>query len=118
MGIGLFGLTMSAADSQSAFTAENWRLLRSFNFYRLAIALAAAALAFSGETVPPFGAGGPQLFKAASLAYVGAAFLSIAANYRRWPDFETQATFLAFVDIALLTLLMHASQGLESGVGL
>ena len=118
MGIGLFGLTMSAADSQSAFTAENWRLLRSFNFYRLAIALAAAALAFSGETVPPFGAGGPQLFKAASLAYVGAAFLSIAANYRRWPDFETQATFLAFVDIVLLTLLMHASQGLESGVGL
>ena len=118
MGAGLFGLTMSAADSQSAFTAENWRLLRYFNFYRLTIALAAAALAFSGETIPPFGAGGPQMFKAASLAYVGAAFLSIAANYRRWPDFETQATVLAFADIILLTLLMHTSQGLESGVGL
>src|SRR4030067_43844 len=118
MGTRFIGLTMSAADSQSAFTAENWRLLRSFNFYRLAIALAAVALAFSAETIPPFGASGPQLFKTASLVYVGVAFLSIAAIYRRWPDFETQATFLAFVDIVLLTLLMHASQGLESGVGL
>ena len=118
MGNGLFGMAMSAADSQSAFTAENWRLLRSFNFYRLAIALAAAALALSGEIIPPFGAAGPQLFKAASLVYVGTALLFTAAIYRRWPDFETQATFLVFADIILLTLLMHASQGLESGVGL
>jgi two-component system, NtrC family, sensor histidine kinase PilS len=118
MGTGLFGLTMSAADSQSAFTAENWRLLRSFNFYRLAIALAAMALAFSGETIPPFGASGPHMFKVAGLVYVGVALFSIAAIYRHWPDFETQATLLAFADIVLLTLLMHTSQGLESGVGL
>jgi len=118
MGTRLFGLSMSAADSQTAFTAENWRLLRSFNFYRLAIALAAAVLALSGETVPPFGDSGPQMFKAAGLTYLGVALFSAAAIYRRWPDFETLATFLAFVDIILLTLLMHASQGLESGLGL
>ncbi len=118
MGTRLFGLSMSAADSQSAFTAENWRLLRSFNFYRLAIALAAAALAFSGEIIPPFGAGGPQLFKTASLTYISIAILFAVAIYRHWPDFETQVTILAFADIVMLTLLMHASQGLESGVGL
>ena len=87
MGTRLFGLSMSAADSQSAFTAENWRLLRSFNFYRLAIALAAVTLAFSGEIIPPFGAGGPQLFKATSLVYISTALLFTAAIYRRWPDF-------------------------------
>jgi two-component system sensor histidine kinase PilS (NtrC family) len=118
MGARLFGLSMSAADSQSAFTAENWRLLRSFNFYRLAIALAATVLAYSGEVIPPFGAGGPQLFKMASLVYLATALLFTAAIHRRWPGFENQATFLAFADIVLLTLLMHASQGLESGVGL
>lgn len=118
MGTRLFGLSMSPADSQSAFTAENWRLLRSLNFYRLAIALAAVALAFSGEIVPPFGASGPQMFKMVGLIYAGMSFVSMATIYRRWPDFETQASFLAFVDIVLLTLLMHASQGLESGVGL
>ncbi len=118
MGTGLFGLVMSTADSQSAFTAENWRILRSFNFYRLGIAIAAVALAYSGETIPPFGTTSPALFSIASLVYTGIALLSVIAIYRRWPDFETQATFLAFVDIVLLTLLMHASQGLESGVGL
>jgi two-component system, NtrC family, sensor histidine kinase PilS len=118
MGTRLFGLAMSAADSQSAYMAENWRILRSFNLYRLGIALAAAALAFSGEIIPPFGTVSPQLFKAAGLVYVGIALLSIPAHYRRWPGFETQATFLALADIILLTLLMHASQGLESGVGL
>ncbi len=118
MGTRLFGLSMSPADSQSAFTAENWRLLRSLNFYRLAIALSAVALAFSGEIIPPFGVSGPQMFKAVSLTYMGMAFVCMAAIYRRWPDFETQASFLAFADIVLLTLLMHTSQGLESGVGL
>jgi two-component system sensor histidine kinase PilS (NtrC family) len=118
MGTGLFGLVMSTTESQSAFTAENWRQLRSFNFYRLAIAFAAAALAYSGETIPPFGASVPTLFNSASLVYSGVALFFIIANYRRWPNFEAQATFLAFIDIVLLTLLMHASQGLESGLGL
>ena len=118
MGTGLFGLVMSAADSQSTFTAENWRVLRSFNFYRLGIALAAVTLAFSGETIPPFGTASPALFKVAGLLYAGYALLSSIAIYRRWPDFEIQATLLAFVDIILLTVLMHASQGLESGIGL
>ena len=118
MGTGFFGLTISTTESQSAFTAENWRLMRSFNFYRLGIALAAAALAFSGESIPPFGTTAPQMFKVTSVLYLGIALLSIIAIYKRWPDFETQATFFAFVDILILTLLMHASQGLESGVGL
>ena len=118
MGIGILGSAMSAADSQTAFTAENWKLLRSFNFYRLAIALAAAGLALSGETIAPFGATAPRLFQAAALLYALIALLSMASIWRRWPDFETQATFLAFADIALLTLLMHASQGMDSGVGL
>lgn len=118
MGKSLFGLVMSAADSQSAFSAENWRLLRSFNFYRLGIALAAVSLAYSGETIPPFGSDSPGLFKITSTLYTGLALLFIFSISRRWPDFESQATILAFVDIALLTVLMHASQGLESGVGL
>ena len=118
MGIGLFGSAITAADSQTAFTAENWKLLRSFNFYRLAIALAAATLAFSGETIIPFGSAAPHLFSGAALVYVVVALLSIISIWRRWPDFENQATFLAFADITLLTLLMHASQGMESGVGL
>ena len=118
MGTGFFGSRMSAADSQTAFTAENWKLLRSFNFYRIGIALAALSLTLSAENIAPFGAAAPRLFQFTALIYLGTALLAGVSAWRRWPDFETQASFLAFTDIVLLTLLMHASQGLESGVGL
>ena len=118
MGTGFFGSSMSAADSQTAFSAENWKLLRSFNYYRMGIALAALSLTLSAENIAPFGAAAPRLFQFTALIYLGTALLAGVSAWRRWPDFETQASFLAFTDIALLTLLMHASQGLESGVGL
>lgn len=118
MGSGFFSAAMSAAESQSAFTAENWKLLRFFNFYRLILAVVAAALVLSGHTIPPFGSSAPHLFEVAGLVYAGIALAAIFTIHRRWPTFENQATFLAFADIILLTLLMHASQGLESGMGL
>src|SRR5204863_9187497 len=45
---------------------------------------------------------------------LGAVFAS------RWqkPDFDTQVGMLAFADVAILTLLMRASGGLSSGLGL
>ena len=115
---GFFSAAMFTKESQPDYTAENWRLLRSFNFYRLLIAAAAVALAFSGISIPPFGAAAPRLFEVSAILYAGIALLALVAIQRRWPGFESQATFLAFVDIALLTLLMHASLGLESGIGL
>jgi two-component system sensor histidine kinase PilS (NtrC family) len=118
MGSGFFSAAMFTKESQSDYTAGNWRLLRSFNFYRLLIAVAAVALAISGTSIPPFGASAPRLFEITGFIYIGVAILAIVVIQRRWMDFESQATFLAFVDIALLTLLMHASTGLESGIGL
>ncbi len=118
MGRGLLSAVMSAQESASAFTAQNWKLLRGFNFYRLFIAALAAGLALSGESVAPFGTAAPQLFEYAALVYLGLSSLAFLTIYRRQPDFESQATVLAFGDIILITLLMHASAGIESGVGL
>jgi two-component system sensor histidine kinase PilS (NtrC family) len=118
MGRGLLSAVMSAQDSASAFATENWKLLRSLNVYRLFIALLAAGLAFSGQSIPPFGESSPRLFANASLIYVGLAVLAFVTIHRRQPDFETHATVLAFGDILLLTLLMHASTGMDSGIGL
>lgn len=118
MGSGFFKSAMSAQESATAFSTENWRLLRSFNIFRLLLAMAAIGLAFGGESIPPFGTSAPHLFAYSGVLYAGIALVFFLAIYRRWPAFETQATFLAFADIVLLTLLMHASQGLESGMGL
>ena len=108
----------SAAETQSAIIAEDWKLLRYFSFYRLVVALTAALYAVSGETISPFGESDPQLFLIASLIYAGLALANLETLRRRWPDFETQAPFLAFADVTLLTMLMHASSGLSSGLGL
>ncbi|MHB8455434.1 MAG: sensor histidine kinase [Acidiferrobacterales bacterium] len=114
----IFGIGMSAAESQSAVAAENWKLLRYFNFYRALIACAAAAYALSHARIPPFGESDPQLFFGTSLIYAALAITGIITAWRRWPGFETQAGLFSFLDITLLTLLLHASTGLGSGLGL
>lgn len=106
---------MGAADSRAAL---NWSLLRYFMFYRLAIALPAAALALSGISFPPFGESGPQTFLIASLAYAIMAVTGLWTVHRRWPNYTTQASGFAFADVVLITLLLHASGGLASGLGL
>jgi two-component system sensor histidine kinase PilS (NtrC family) len=118
MARGWLASAISAAESAENFSAENWKLLRNFNFYRLFIATLASALVISGESIPPFAASSPQLFTSAAYLYLGIAVLSIATIHWRWLPFELQATSLAFVDIILTTLLMHASMGMDSGIGL
>jgi len=115
---GLISTVMSAQADQAAFSDETWKLLRSFNVYRLLIAATAAGLAISGVAVPPFGDAAPRLFEASSYIYLAVTVL--AAGLIRWRrlGFETLASMLVFADIVLLTLLMHASHGLDSGVGL
>ena len=118
MGRGLLASVVSTAESAETFSTENWKLLRNFNFYRLFIAALATALVVSGESLPPFGAASPRLFSYTAFLYFGIAGLSVATIQWRWLAFESQATFLAFIDIILITLLTHASQGLDSGIGL
>lgn len=98
--------------------SENWRLLRLFNVYRLALAGIALGISLIARGSPPFGATLPDLFRFASTIYFTLAVMALAASRWRKPDFDTQVGVLAFADVALLTLLMHASGGLESGLGL
>lgn len=106
---------MGTAESRAAL---NWSLLRYFMLYRLAIALPAAVLTLSGHSFPPFGETGPNTFLIASLAYAGMAITGLWTVHRRWPNYTTQASGFAFADVVLITLLLHASGGLASGLGL
>jgi len=118
MGSGFLSTVISAQSDHAAFSAENWKLLRSFNFYRLLIAAAAAGLSLTGASVPPFGDAAPQLFEISSYIYLAVAALAAFLIWVRRMDFEPLVIVLVFADIVLLTLLMHASHGLDSGVGL
>ncbi len=109
---------MSRAESQAVVDTENWKLLDYFNYYRLAIALAAVGIAFLAPNIPPFGERSLGLFRYASLLYVAMGALAWFTIRERRFDFESHAVVSAFADIVLLTILMHASGGLGSGLGI
>ncbi len=108
----------SLAESRAASEAQNWKLLRLFNYYRLALAAAAAGVAVFLGGFEPFGTTNPALFRAAALLYFALSLIAFFTLRAQKPDIETQTTLLGFADITLLTLLMHASGGLTSGIGL
>jgi two-component system sensor histidine kinase PilS (NtrC family) len=108
----------SRAEGRATVDAQNWKLLKYFNFYRLTIAMAAAAIAVFLGKFPPFGEAYPGLFLSASVVY---AIISLTAAFSiHWqkPDYDSQAALLSFADVTLLTIVMHASGGLASGLGL
>lgn len=109
---------LSLAESRAASEVQNWQLLRLFNYYRLAISSAAAGLSLFVGPLEPFGSNNPHLFQVAALLYFALSLVSFFTIRAGKPDFESQTTLLGFADITLLTLLMHASGGLESGIGL
>ncbi len=110
--------SVSLAESQVASEAQNWQLLRLFHYYRLAIACAAAGLSMFVGPFAPFGSANPDLFQVAALLYFALSLVAFFTIHAGKPDFESQTTLLGFADITLLTLLMHASGGLGSGIGL
>jgi two-component system sensor histidine kinase PilS (NtrC family) len=98
--------------------SQNWKLLGIFNVYRLAVAGVALGVAVSVRTLPPFGTSDPVLFELAGAGYFLLAIGALLTTRWRKPDFDTQVGVLAFADVVFLTLLMHASGGLSSGLGL
>jgi two-component system sensor histidine kinase PilS (NtrC family) len=109
---------LSRTESRATIEGQNWKLLGYFNYYRLTIALAAVAISFFIPNIPPFGIRTPALFQIAALAYAALGVLALLTIRERRFDFETHTTLLTFADVALLTMLMHASGGLPSGLGM
>ncbi len=109
---------MSRAESQAAVETQNWRLLGYFNYYRLIISLAAVVIGFLAPGIQPFGSRSLGLFQYASLLYAALAVVAWFTIRGRRFDFEAHATLSAFADITFLTVLIHASGGLSSGLGM
>lgn len=110
--------TATPTESRAAAESENWRVLRLFNFYRLTIGLIFVGVSLSGADLAPLGSASPILFQLAALIYAGLAVVSTYTIYRRQPDFDSQTTVFGFADITLITVFMHASGGIASGLGL
>lgn len=93
-----------------------WRVFRASHVYRLALA-ALLLIAFGlDEQHRLFGKQYPELFLGSTLAYTTLTLLAIAGGYWRWPTLATQAHWQILVDLVALTVMIHASGGLNSSL--
>lgn len=96
--------------------AEN-DYLRLFLAYRILLGVA-LLLVFYGTERSTLGSHSPVVFTAALHSYLGLGLIGLVANLRGNLDIEKQAQLAVFIDIAAITILMHASGGVQSGLGM
>jgi two-component system sensor histidine kinase PilS (NtrC family) len=94
------------------------RPLRLFLLYRITLSLALMLAFYTGSGPEFLGQREPQLYGPIATLYAGLALLS--AIFWRWrsPNTEQQAYLILTTDIAAISLLMHTSGGIESGLGI
>lgn len=110
---------VAAAPGQGAVLPHEtfWISLRYFNLYRIAVAVLFLGItAFYGEALN-LGSHRLALFRYVAVAYLllGIAFQGILRNLR--DRFDLQLSLHVCADIVAITLLMYASGGLRSGLG-
>ncbi|MDH3714191.1 MAG: ATP-binding protein [Gammaproteobacteria bacterium] len=98
--------------------AYTWKPLRLLNVYRVFLAGVLLLMNASGYIPHLIGRAYPQLFLGVVLLYLAAGVGALYLGSRRQPRFETQVYVQSYIDIVAIVLLMHASGGLESGVGM
>ncbi len=115
-----FAITDKPAVQANAAVNDNqtWLPLRYFNLYRLLLSGLLSTLYFSGNGPKLFGEHNPGMFAATSLIYLACVLVSGFAHRWRRPAFRIQLQINVLVDIIAITLLMHASGGVESGLGM
>ncbi len=99
-------------------TADLWRSLRYFNYYRLLLSGLLAFLAGIFGTGLSLGPKSLKLFFATSVIYMLVVIASFLLLRLRWPRFTWQLAFQVVTDIVCLTLLSNASGGIQSNVSL
>ncbi|ORU89829.1 MAG: two-component sensor histidine kinase [Cycloclasticus sp. symbiont of Poecilosclerida sp. M] len=94
---------------------QAWSNLKVFHAYQLILSAAFFVL-FASETGPSlFGQSNAALFYSASLAYFALTLFSTALI--RHLSYKSLVQFKILIDIIALSLLMHASGGITSGLG-
>ncbi|SFM49651.1 signal transduction histidine kinase [Ectothiorhodospira mobilis] len=97
---------------------ETWRALRLFSFYRLFVAGLLLALMLLGTGPEALGSSHPRLFLAAAALYVALSLAFGTGARLRRPAADLQIPLQGTADVLLITVLTHASGGVDSGLGM
>jgi two-component system sensor histidine kinase PilS (NtrC family) len=109
------GFTRRHADTARSDELA-WRVIGLLNIYRLLVPMVLILLLFFNAPNRSVGTALPGLFLGVSVAYFAFGLICIQPIQRRWPHHEWMALFPLAVDGLALTLLLHASGGIGSGL--
>ncbi len=93
------------------------RVLRFVGVFRAAISAGMLVIALGNPETPILGVLAPDLFLTTAAAYCSFALLVLAWQWQRPVILPRVALLELAVDIVAITLLMHASGGVRSGIG-
>jgi two-component system sensor histidine kinase PilS (NtrC family) len=97
---------------------QAWLLLKVYLAYRLFLAGLFIALFYARVAPSVLGSLNVQLYHFSTLLYLLLTLISGFLIRFRLVSYSFQAQLLLFSDIILLTLIMHASGGIKSGIGI
>jgi len=104
-------------SNDSNLSPNEWKALRYFNFYRIALSGLFLLLFLTGS-LSLLGKHQYNLFFVTVCFYLGFGLFSLYSIARQRISFKTQTNIQILVDIICLTLIMHSSGGLTTGLGL
>ncbi len=105
--------TLPSIDSDRA-----WRPLHYLNLYRITLAALFVSAIYAKTNLPVLGSANQTLFQTVSFIYLGVALAASFAIRFRWMNFRLFTYGLVVFDILALTLIMRASGGIETGLGM
>lgn len=105
------------STAEIPFGPASWQPLRILTFYRAVLAGLLSVLYFALQDSNPFNTQNHQLFSATLLAYLVFAIAGGFSTRLRWPGYQFQALLQILTDIAAIALLMHATGGATSALG-
>ena len=97
---------------------EDWRLLLYFCSYRAVLAFMLVVLAMWGIAPRAETNINVALFGSLAWSYLGFSLCALLAAGNRWGRANSQMVIQVFIDILIVTLIMHAAGGVVSGFGL
>ncbi len=111
-------LNPSPARQPTGMHQELWRTLHTFCLYRLTIALILAASYWGFQRYQLFGGNIPWLSSFTLAAYLLLSAALLWGVRLRLASPAIQTTIQIFIDVTAITLLMHTSGGVRSGISL
>lgn len=104
--------------SEHRDSEQAWQRLLYLGYYRTGLAGLFVILDLLDQTPPPFGEHNLTLFTTVALLYAAFGVATLFTIKWRRPDYHVQVYFHVLFDIAAITILMHASGGVRSGLGM